>query len=121
MRRPLVRGRNTRVAVTGKSYRLSFWSRCVDGIGVWVQYFDAEKEANSANPEVALQVPQAGDWKSFWMSVLRRRWISVCRPIATPGAPAWPTSADFRQNPLTGRILQISPFYSSYRIPGVMR
>lgn len=74
---------STRVAVTGgKGYRLSFWSRCVEesGIGVWVQYFDAEKKPIPQNPEVALQVPQkAGDWRENFLDVTvpaEAEWIS---------------------------------------------
>ncbi|MEI8309445.1 MAG: heparinase II/III family protein [Verrucomicrobiota bacterium] len=64
---------STRVAVAaGKSYRLSFWSRCVEesGIGVWVQFFDAGKKPIPQKPDVAFQVPQkAGDWMENHLDV----------------------------------------------------
>lgn len=64
---------STRVPVAaGKSYRLNFWSRCVEesGIGVWVQFFDANKKPIPQKPDVAFQVPQkAGGWTENHLDV----------------------------------------------------
>jgi len=64
---------NARVPVTaGKSYRVSFWSRCIEesGIGVWVQFFDADRKPIPQKPDVALQVPQkAREWTEYHLDV----------------------------------------------------
>ncbi|MEO7933399.1 MAG: carbohydrate binding domain-containing protein [Chthoniobacterales bacterium] len=51
-----------------KSYRFSFWSRCLttSGIGVWIQFFDAQGKNIPVVPELAIQVKQdAKDWTQY--------------------------------------------------------
>lgn len=64
---------STKVAITGgKTYRLSFWARCVEesGIGVWVQFFNADRKPIPQKPDVAFQVPQKkGDWAEYHFDV----------------------------------------------------
>lgn len=54
----------------GKTYRFGFWARCVEesGIGVWIQFYDADRK-NIAQPSpMAIQVQRnATDWKEYSM------------------------------------------------------
>lgn len=64
---------STKVSINGgKSYRLGFWVRCVEesGIGVWVQFFNADRKPIPQKPDVAFQVPQKkGDWAEYHFDV----------------------------------------------------
>jgi hypothetical protein len=95
---------STRVAVTGgKSYRLGFWARCVEesGIGVWVQYFNADKKPILQKPDIAYQVPQKpGDWKEHQLDLTvppETAWIS----FAVHSYSKRPCLADFDDFTLT--------------------
>jgi peptidoglycan/xylan/chitin deacetylase (PgdA/CDA1 family) len=53
---------------SGKSYRLKFWARCVEdsGVGVFVNFFDAQVKNIPTNPPLAVQVPQnAREWTEY--------------------------------------------------------
>ena len=66
---------STKVPVgEGKNYRVNFWARCVQpsGIGVWVQFFDAEGKAISIpDPNLASkQIAQnATEWTEYHLVV----------------------------------------------------
>ncbi len=55
------------IAIEAKPHQVAFWARCVSksGIGVFVQFFDADKK-NIPEPKVMLAIPpDARDWTEY--------------------------------------------------------
>jgi len=58
--------------VEGKAYRLQFWARTLktSGVGVWVQFYDADGKEVKAPAPLAVQVPQdSPEWTLVSLNV----------------------------------------------------
>lgn len=56
----------------GTAYTLRFWARCIEdsGIGIWVQYFDAQGKNIKTPAAVMIQIPQnAREWKECSLDI----------------------------------------------------